>query len=79
MSWEQSAEARELLDKPEPSVRANPEQLARLLTARVRRDRFAEGSLAGDYESGLITRIVERTAVLLKQIDPNARPVGERP
>ncbi|MEY8120367.1 DUF6508 domain-containing protein [Falsihalocynthiibacter sp. BN13B15] len=44
---------------------ASPEQLCKMLTTFVRRDRFSWGDpLMGDFESGLITRIVRRAHVL---------------
>jgi len=45
---------------------ATPEQLAMLLTAIVRSDRFVEGSIAGAFESGLLVAICRRAATLLE-------------
>ena len=42
-----------------------PDELAKLLTAIIRSDRFVEGSIAGAFESGLLARIARRAAVLL--------------
>jgi hypothetical protein len=64
-SWLETAEGRTFLDRPESVARATPEDLARLLTAIVRSDRFVEGSIAGAFESGLLARIARRAAVLL--------------
>ncbi|PWR19993.1 DUF6508 domain-containing protein [Zavarzinia compransoris] len=64
MTWTQSDEARSLRDDEAVIGNATPEQLAHLLTACIRQDRFAEGALMGAFESGLILRIVERAAVL---------------
>jgi hypothetical protein len=49
---------------------ASPDDLARLLTAIVRSDRFVEGSLVGAFESGLLTRIAQRAAALLAEMQP---------
>jgi len=63
-AWGKSEEG-ELLRKDETAIRsATPEQLANLLTVCVRADRFIEGFLLGEFETGLILRIVERAAVL---------------
>ncbi|MEH6836339.1 DUF6508 domain-containing protein [Falsihalocynthiibacter arcticus] len=44
---------------------ADTDQLGKMLTTCVRRDRFSWGDpLLGDFESGLITRIVRRAHVL---------------
>ncbi|MFN7917883.1 MAG: DUF6508 domain-containing protein [Vicinamibacterales bacterium] len=62
--WQQTDEAIQLLRDPEAISSADAEQLARVLTVVIRRDRFNEGSLIYDFRSGLITRIVRRAAVL---------------
>ena len=51
---------------PEAVAAATPEQLAWLLTAIVRSDRFVEGSIEGAFESGLLARIARRAAALLE-------------
>lgn len=43
---------------------ASPEQVARILTTIVRRDRFAPGWLASAYNDGLLTRILTRLQVI---------------
>ena len=53
------------LRKPEAVAAATPEQLAMLLTAIVRSDRFVEGSIEGAFESGLLAAICRRAAALL--------------
>ena len=63
-TWQNSAEATELQREPDKLAQATPEQLAKLLTVLVRRDRFVEGSLVGAYESGLLTGIVRRASSL---------------
>ena len=63
-SWSKTDEALRLRDDPSALAAANPKQLAQLLTVIIRVDRFSEGSLAAAYESGLLTRILQRAAVL---------------
>jgi hypothetical protein len=58
-----------LKDDPEATAAATPDQLARLLTAIVRSDRFVEGSIAGAFDSGLLARIARRAAALLAELD----------
>ena len=57
------------LRKPEAVAAATPEQLAMLLTAIVRSDRFVEGSIEGAFESGLLAAICHRAAILLDSGD----------
>ena len=59
-----------LQDDARALAQATPEQLARLLTVCVREDRFCEGALESAFESGLLTRILERAAVLLRELEP---------
>lgn len=63
--WQQSAEAHWLYYYRDALDAATPEQLARLLTLFIRQDRFIEGGLLGDFESGHILAIVRRAAALL--------------
>ncbi len=72
MSWMQT-EGRTLRDDPGTLAVATPEQLARLLTAIVRSDRFVEGSIEGAFESGLLARIARRAAALLAELDGPSR------
>lgn len=66
-AWLETDEGRELRDRPDAVAAAGPEDLARLLTAIVRSDRFVEGSIAGAFQSGLLARIARRAAVLLAE------------
>jgi len=63
-TWMGTPEALNLRDTPASLVNATPAQLAHLLTVVIRQDRFAEGSLVASYESGLLTGILRRAAVL---------------
>jgi hypothetical protein len=67
-SWKNSAEARELVDAPEALARATPEQLAKLLTALVRQERFVEGSLAQAFDLGILVAILRRADALLREV-----------
>jgi hypothetical protein len=62
--WMQTEEAQELSQDPARMATATVEDLAKVLTVSLRRDRFIEGSLAGDFERGLITRVVARACEL---------------
>ena len=81
-AWLETPEGTALRERPEATAEASMEQLARLLTAIVRSDRFVEGSMEGAFESGLLARIAHRAAVLLAALEaetdgsgpPNARP-----
>jgi Family of unknown function (DUF6508) len=72
--WGRTREARDLLnDTNEPSpgaslAKATPEQLAMLLTALIRNDRFCEGYLHGAFDSGLLLAIVRRARELAEPI-----------
>ncbi len=69
MTWMQGDEGQALRDRPDALATATPEQLARLVTAIIRSDRFVEGSIVGAFESGLLTRIAKRAAALLAGMD----------
>lgn len=66
--WLAGDEGRALSDDPAAVANATPDQLARLLTAIVRSDRFVEGSIAGAFESGLLAGISRRAAALLASL-----------
>ncbi|SRR6266487_4344217 len=68
--WKGTREAIQLRDDPDALAKATPGQLAKLLTVCIRQDRFSEGTLLAAFESGLLTRILERAAGILGQIDP---------
>ncbi|UVC19369.1 GIY-YIG nuclease family protein [Mesorhizobium onobrychidis] len=75
VQWKESEEARRLFNESGRIEKANVRQLARLLTALIRSDHFAEGTLNGAFQSGLLPRIVRRAAVLagsLTRADPLA-------
>ena len=68
-AWLAGAEARGLRDDPAALAAASSDQLARLLTAIVRSDRFSEGSIEGAFRSGLLLAIARRAAALIEAAD----------
>lgn len=64
VAWSQTPAARTLHGDPAAVADASVTELAHLLTAVIRRERFVEGSLAGAFEGGLILRIVRRVRAL---------------
>ena len=75
MTWSGTEEGTNLRDKETALASASIESLAKLLTARLRLDRFGEGTITGDFRSGLMLRIIQRAAQLL---DLSSVP-GNRP
>jgi hypothetical protein len=65
-TWLAGDDGRAVRDDPAAVATATPDQLAWLLTAIVRSDRFVEGSIAGAFESGLLAAISRRARALLK-------------
>ena len=68
-SWMETEEGRSLRDRPEAVAAATPVQLARLLTAIIRSDRFVEGSIEGAFQSGLLAGIARRAAALVAELE----------
>jgi hypothetical protein len=64
MAWLKTPRGEELRE-PAAVATAAPEELANLLTAIVRSERFSEGSLEGAHESGLLLAIARRASGLL--------------
>lgn len=64
-AWLAGDEGRALRDDPARIANATPEDLAKLLTAIIRSDRFVEGSIAGAFESGLLAAVSRRATMLL--------------
>ena len=63
-SWAKTPEAIALHGDREALARATPDQLAKLLTALIREDRFNEGALGDSFESGIMTAIARRAKEL---------------
>ena len=63
--WAQTDEFKDLFSKPEALGKASAHQLAKLLTALARKERFCEGTMASACSDGLLARITERAGMLL--------------
>ena len=63
-TWSQTDEARRLRDEPDALAAATSRQIAQLLTALIRQDRFVEGALDASMTSGLLGRVLDRVAEL---------------
>lgn len=68
-AWSHTPDAVQLRDDPSALERATAVQLAKLLTVLIRQDRFVEGALASAYDSGLLTAILRRAAILRQEIE----------
>jgi hypothetical protein len=66
MSWNKTEEGSRLLHDPTAIAGADVDQLARLMTAIIRLDRFAEGHLGGCFERGMVLAIAERAEAILR-------------
>ena len=62
--WAQTPEAKALHGDRAVLAQATPDELAMLLTALIREDRFNEGALGDSFESGIMTAIAHRAKVL---------------
>jgi hypothetical protein len=63
-SWAKTPEAQHLHGDRDALAQATPDQLAMLLTALIREDRFNEGALGDSFESGIMTAIARRAKEL---------------
>lgn len=63
--WAQTDEFKDLFSKPEALAKASAHQLAKLLTALTRKERFCEGTMASACSDGLLARITQRAGVLV--------------
>ncbi len=66
--WQQTAEAQRLQEDRRALDDATVPDLVRLLTLVIRRDRFVEGSLEEDMQSGLITAVLRRIEQLRRDL-----------
>jgi hypothetical protein len=64
-AWLESPRGQELR-QPAAAASASAEELANLLTAIVRSERFSEGSIEGAFESGLLLAIARRAGALVE-------------
>jgi len=63
--WAQSDEFKDIFSKPEALAEASAYQLAMLLTALARKERFCEGTMSSACSDGLLARITHRAGVLV--------------
>ena len=63
--WAQTDEFKDLFIKPDSLAKASAHQLAKLLTALARKERFCEGTMASACSDGLLARITQRASTLL--------------
>lgn len=63
--WTQTDEFKDLLSKPEALAKASAHQLAKLLTALARKERFCEGTMASACADGLLAGITQRAGMLM--------------
>jgi hypothetical protein len=64
VKWARTEEATRLHENEGAMASATEEQLAKLLTALIRQDRFVEGAMNAAFQSGLILHLVKRAAAL---------------
>lgn len=62
--WIRTAEARKLANDSKAMEQATTEQLAHLLTAIIRQDRFVDGAIMDAFKSGLLQRVLKRIRTL---------------
>jgi len=64
MDWAGTERGRRLIEDPSLVAGASADELASLLTAALRSDRFSEGSLAAAVDKGTVRAILRRAAEL---------------
>jgi hypothetical protein len=67
--WLSTKRGQQLLGDPAAVAEATADELSQLLTALIRQDRFAEGTLASAYESGLLAATARRAEVMAGELD----------
>jgi uncharacterized protein DUF6508 len=65
VAWKQTKRAAELHNDRNALSKATDSELAKLLTALIREDRFAEGALVANFQSGLLLAIADRAQALV--------------
>jgi hypothetical protein len=63
--WAQTDEFKDLFSKSEALSKACAHQLAKLLTALARKERFCEGTMASACSDGLLAGITQRASMLI--------------
>ena len=66
-TWAHGPEGQKLANDRTALSKADEDQLAMLLTALIRQDRFVEGALGAAFDSGLLLAIAERARALLNE------------
>ena len=69
-SWMSSPEGEVLRTSPAAIGRASADQLLMLMTVMVRGDHWMDGSLADDFEKGLLLAAAERAEAILANGEP---------
>lgn len=72
-AWSREISAQRLLEDRAALAKASELDLAKLLTAIVRRDRLYEGELLAAFESGLVLAILRRAVVLMAEANGSAQ------
>ena len=65
LEWARTDEFKNLFSKKGAVAKASVQQLAQLLTALVRKERFCSGTMASACADGLLARITQRASILL--------------
>lgn len=65
MEWSREPETKLLMRDNASLAQATVEQIANIITALVRTDRFSEGTLARSFEAGTLRALAERAEALL--------------
>jgi len=63
--WSQTDEFKDLFSDPQAVAKATALQLAQLLTALIRKDRFCSGTMACACQDGLLSAITHRASKLV--------------
>ncbi len=66
VTWARSPRGQLVLQAPGGPHDASADELRKILTAIIRSDRFTEGSIAGAFESGLLSAVAIRAGVLAR-------------
>jgi len=64
MAWLRSPEGKRLSSGPEPIGSASSDDLAKLITAIIRGERFGDGQIEGAFRSGILLAIARRADAL---------------
>ena len=63
--WTKTDEFKDLFSNPEALAKASADQLAKLLTALTRKERFCEKTMASACSDGLLAGITQRAGMLM--------------